>query len=208
MQIIRKYFPDLTPLQYQQLHQLYPLYTSWNQKINVISRKDIVNLYTHHVLHSLAIAKFIHFPPESTVLDVGTGGGFPGIPLAILFPDTHFILLDSIRKKIKVAADVAKETGLQNVVTVCSRMEEYHVRHHFIVSRAVAPFPVFCKYSLKNLLAGETGIIYLKGGKLDEELGAYTGKVQIISISEYFEEDWFNTKKIIFLVCDQIPNQQ
>jgi 16S rRNA (guanine527-N7)-methyltransferase len=199
MQIIRKYFPGLSPVQYRQIEGLFPLYSLWNEKINVISRKDIENLYTNHVLHSLAIAKFISFPDGSTILDVGTGGGFPGIPLAIMFPNNRFTLLDSIRKKIMVVDKIAAETGLQNVQTVCTRMEEYHIRHHFIVSRAVAPFPVFCRYSLKNLLPGETGIIYLKGGKLDEELGDYTGKVKVINVSNYFEEPWFSTKKIIFL---------
>jgi len=199
MQIIRKYFPELSPSQYLQLEQLNLLYTSWNRKINVISRKDIDNLYTHHVLHSLAIAKFITFPEGSTVLDAGTGGGFPGIPLAILFPRCHFTLLDSIRKKIRVTSAIATETGLKNVQTICTRMEKYPVKHHFIVSRAVAPFPDFCRYSLKNLLPGKTGIIYLKGGDLDEELGDYGARVKIICISDYFEETWFSTKKIIFL---------
>jgi 16S rRNA (guanine527-N7)-methyltransferase len=198
MEIIRKYFPGLPESRYQQLEQLFPLYSYWNQRINVISRKDIANLFTHHVLHALAIAKFISFPPGSTILDAGTGGGFPGIPLAILFPESTFTLLDSVRKKIKVVDDISVKTGLMNVHTVCTRMEDYRGRHHFIVSRAVASFPVFCRYASKNLLPGDTGIIYLKGGDLEKEMGAYAGKVRIIPVSAYFEEAYFSSKKIIF----------
>jgi 16S rRNA (guanine527-N7)-methyltransferase len=198
MQIIEKYFPHLSDIQYQQLERLYPLYEYWNQRINVISRKDMINLYTHHILHSLSIAKFLTFPPGSTILDAGTGGGFPGIPLAIIFPGCRFTLLDSIRKKIKVVDDVSARIELKNVQTICTRMEEYYTGHHFIVSRAVAPFPVFLKYSVKNLLPDATGIIYLKGGNLEEELGNFSGSISIIRVSDYFEEPWFSTKNIIF----------
>ncbi len=203
-EIIRKYFPDLTGKQLSMFSKLGEVYKLWNDRINVISRKDFENFYTHHVLHSLSIAKICRFGEKSSVIDVGTGGGFPGIPLAIMFPDVNFFLLDSIAKKIKVVSNVAEEIGLENVSPLRKRIEEEKGRYNFIVSRAVMPFPELVKLTGKNIIrgsAGETGngIICLKGGDLSAELIQFRDKVIIHDISAFFSEPWFASKKIVCL---------
>ena len=203
LELILKYFPDLTPLQVEQFTKLYDLYIDWNSKINVISRKDIEELYSRHVLHSLGIAKVIQFQPGATILDVGTGGGFPGIPLAILFPETQFYLIDIIAKKIKVVQEVAKGLGLKNVKAEQKRAELVKEEFDFIVSRAVTNMPDFVKWikdktkknsnhELKN------GILYLKGGDLTEELRAFPKATQY-NLSDFFTEEFFETKKVVHL---------
>jgi len=203
MELITKYFPNLTPLQQLQFGQLQALYADWNTKINVVSRKDIEQLYLRHVLHSLGIAKLILFKPASHVLDVGTGGGFPGIPLAILFPETQFTLVDSIGKKINVVNEVVSGLKLQNVVTHHSRVEEINGQFDFIISRAVARMDAFTRWNKgkvkkqsKHYLAN--GILYLKGGDLTAELASFK-KAKIYDLQKYFEEDFFETKKIVYL---------
>ena len=209
MTIISDYF-HLTNHQAEQFAQLDALYRDWNSKINVISRKDIDNLYEHHVLHSLAIAKVLPFQPGTTVLDVGTGGGFPGIPLAILFPECRFTLIDSIGKKIRVATKVASALGLTNVVCKQERAEEEKQKFDFVVSRAVMPLPDLVKLVRKNISpkqrnAMPNGILVLKGGDLREELAPFNSKHStfnsplIIPCSAYFQGDWFATKQIIYL---------
>ena len=200
--IIGKYF-KLTDSQAEQFAQLDVLYRDWNSKINVISRKDIDNLYEHHVLHSLAIAKFLPFQPGTTILDVGTGGGFPGIPLAILFPECQFLLIDSIGKKIKVASEIAKALGLTNVVCKQERAEEEKQKFDFIVSRAVMPMPDLVKLVRKNISpthcnAIPNGLIVLKGGDLKEELRPFK-EAEIIPCTQWFKGEWFNTKQVIYL---------
>lgn len=203
METIEKYFPDLSEAQRQQFDALYPLYADWNTKINVISRKDIENLYLNHVLHSLSIAKLLSFQAGTRVMDVGTGGGFPGIPLAILFPETDFHLVDSIGKKIKVVNAVAEALQLKNVRTAHSRVEEIPEAFDFIVSRAVTDLPTFYQWVRKkvsrtsrNELAN--GILYLKGGDLTDELKALPVKAYYeYPISCWFSEDFFKEKKII-----------
>ncbi|WP_372641296.1 16S rRNA (guanine(527)-N(7))-methyltransferase RsmG [Ancylomarina sp.] len=204
MELILKYFKDLSEEQKNQLAQLKDLYTEWNDKINVISRKDIDSLYLHHVLHSLAIAKVIQFQPGSNVLDVGTGGGFPGIPLAILYPDTNFHLVDSIGKKIKVVKEVANALGLKNVTAEHARVQQIKTKYDFIVSRAVTAFPAFvnmvrknCKIENKNALPN--GIIYIKGGDFEEEIKQYGKKISLFNCTEFFAEDFFETKKVVHL---------
>lgn len=203
MQLIKQYFPDLTETQLQQFEQLETLYKDWNLKINVVSRKDIDELYLRHVLHSLGIAKVMSFNPNAKVLDVGTGGGFPGIPLAILFTETQFHLVDSIAKKLKVVNEVVEGLGLTNVKTSHDRVENIDDQFDFIVSRAVAVMPTFVhwvkgkiakqqKHELKN------GILYLKGGDLTEELETYK-TATIYNLSDYFKEDFFETKKVVHL---------
>jgi 16S rRNA (guanine527-N7)-methyltransferase len=199
-----RYFPDLTDIQRRKLKDLKSIYDRWNSMINVISRKDMDQFYIHHVLHSMAIAKAIKFNKGTTILDVGTGGGFPGIPLAILFPDSEFTLLDSIGKKIKVVTAVRDELGLDNVFPVNKRAEEEKGRFHFIVSRAVTNFPYFVKIVRKNIHTSsnnefQNGIFYLKGGDLSEELALFANKVKIWEISSFFEESFFETKKIVYL---------
>ncbi len=202
MKTIQKYF-DLTPEQTKQFAQLEDLYKDWNSKINVISRKNIDELYINHVLHSLGIAKVIDFLPDATILDVGTGGGFPGIPLAILFPETQFHLVDSIGKKLKVVDAVAAELGLQNIKTTHDRVENIKEKYDFIVSRAVTKMPDFVKW-IKGKVKKESkhmlknGILYLKGGDLTQELSKYK-TVQIFDLSDYFDEDFFETKKVVYL---------
>ena len=201
--IIYKYFPDLTDLQKQQIEKLQHLYQDWNVKINVVSRKDIDELYLRHVLHSLAIAKFQKFNPGAEVLDVGTGGGFPGIPLAILFPETHFTLVDAIGKKIKVVQEVVAGLEIENVTAVNSRVEEIKGQFDFIVSRAVAAMPTFThwvkgKIKKKSEHERKNGILYLKGGDLEEELKEYR-TVEVYDLSAIFEEEFFETKKLVYL---------
>jgi 16S rRNA (guanine527-N7)-methyltransferase len=201
---VAPYFPEFTAHQFDQLAKLGPLYRDWNEKINVISRKDIDQLYLHHVLHSLAIAKFIRFKPGTRILDAGTGGGFPGIPLAIAFPEAEFTLADSIGKKITVVNAVASETGLQNVRTFNGRVENITGTFDFVVSRAVTSLPEFVgwirgKISRENRNALPNGIIYLKGGDLESELRPFAGKARTTDISSFFGEEFFETKKIIFV---------
>ena len=201
MEVIRKYFPQLTEQQTSQLTRLEPLYHGWNEKINVVSRKDIDQLYLRHVLHSLAIAKYIQFRPGAAILDVGTGGGFPGIPLAILFPQSRFVLVDSIGKKIKVVNAVAEDLGLKNCIGIHSRAEQIKEKFDFVVSRAVTTLPQFVSWVRKSINqqsghALPNGILYLKGGDLSEEL-KLPYHTELINISEYFEEEFFETKKIV-----------
>ncbi|MEP3207720.1 MAG: 16S rRNA (guanine(527)-N(7))-methyltransferase RsmG [Maribacter sp.] len=203
IEIVLKYFPDLTEEQKEQFTQLENLYQDWNQKINVVSRKDIDELYLRHVLHSLGIAKIQQFLPGSKVLDVGTGGGFPGIPLAILFPETHFTLVDSIGKKIKVVEEVVAGLGITNVSPINSRVEEIKGQFDFIVSRAVAAMPTFThwvkgKIKKEALHERRNGILYLKGGDLSDELRNYR-TAEIFDLTEYFKEEFFDTKKIVYL---------
>jgi len=199
-----KYFPGLNSLQKEQLSLLSPVYNEWNNRINVISRKDMDNFYLHHVLHSLAIAKVIRFIPGTCILDVGTGGGFPGIPLAILFPDSHFTLLDSIEKKIRVVTEVASTLELKNVKPLRKRAEEEKGKYDFVVSRAVSEFVKFVTLTGKNISAKSSnslrnGILYLKGGDLTDELAPFRNSVKIWEIKDYFSESFFETKKIIYL---------
>lgn len=203
MTIISDYF-KLTDRQAEQFAQLDALYRDWNSKINVISRKDIDNLYEHHVLHSLAIAKWIPFQPDTTILDVGTGGGFPGIPLAIMFPQCQFVLVDSIGKKIKVASEVAKALGLTNVVCKQERVEEEKEKFDFVVSRAVMPLPDLVKLVRKNISnkhrnAIPNGLIVLKGGDLQAEVAPYIKTAEIAPCSKWFKGEWFETKQLIYL---------
>ena len=203
MDIIRKYFKNLSATQTQQFEKLQELYEDWNLKINVVSRKDIDELYLRHVLHSLAIAKVVQFKPGARVLDVGTGGGFPGIPLAILFPETQFHLVDSIGKKIKVVDEVVAGLALENVKTTNGRAEELKDTYDFIVSRAVAQMETFVRWtrgriSKKQNHELKNGILYLKGGDLSEELKLYTSAT-IYDLPNYFEEDFYETKKVVHL---------
>ena len=203
MDIILKYFPDLSETQIDQFSKLQELYKDWNLKINVVSRKDIDELYLRHVLHSLAIAKVMEFKPNTKVMDVGTGGGFPGVPLAILFPETQFHLVDSIGKKIKVVNEVVEGLGLENVKTTNGRAEEVKDTYDFIVSRAVAQMETFHRWVRKSVHkkqnhALKNGILYLKGGDLTEELAAFP-KATIYNLPDFFEEDFFETKKVVHL---------
>ncbi len=200
---IREYF-SLTPLQVQQFVALGALYREWNAKINVISRKDIDNLYPHHIIHSLAIAKVLHFQPGTTLLDVGTGGGFPGIPLAILFPECQFTLIDSIGKKIKVANEIAKAIGLSNVTCIQERAEMERGKFDFIISRAVMPLGDLVKLIRKNVSinhhnAMPNGLMVLKGGNLDGETQPYRKYVEITDISKLFAGDWYKEKSVVYL---------
>lgn len=204
MEIILKYFPNLTEEQHRQFAALYDLYIDWNAKINVISRKDIENLYEHHALHSLAIAKVIDFKPGTSVMDLGTGGGFPGIPLAILFPDTKFHLVDSIGKKVRVATEVANAIGLTNVTFRHARAQEEKQLFDFVVSRAVMPLSdlidiIKKNISKKQINALPNGLICLKGGELQHETLPFKNKTVINSISDYFEEEFFETKKVVYV---------
>ena len=198
--IISEYF-KLTERQAEQFAQLDALYRDWNSKINVISRKDIDNLYEHHVLHSLAIAKLLPFQPGTTIMDVGTGGGFPGIPLAILFPECQFLLIDSIGKKIKVATEVAKALGLTNVVCKQERVEEEKQKFDFVVSRAVMPLPDLVKLVQKNISnkhrnAVPNGLVVLKGGDLQ---APYIKTAEVTPCSQWFKGEWFENKQVIYL---------
>lgn len=201
--IIEKYFKELNDLQRVQFSQLQELYDLWNSRINVISRKDMDRFYERHVLHSLGIAKVMAFKPGTQVLDVGTGGGFPGIPLAILFPETEFLLVDSIGKKIKVVEEVAAALKLKNVNAMQKRAEEVDRRFHFVVSRAVTEFPVFYGWIKHKFLSDNfndlpNGILYLKGGNLQEEFGKYYDKARFYALKDFFEEEFFETKKVVY----------
>lgn len=204
MEEILKYFPELSEMQQKQFRQLDALYREWNAKINVISRKDIDNLYLHHVLHSLAIARVIRFRPGTRVLDFGTGGGFPGIPLAIMFPDVTFKLIDGTGKKIKVATEVANAIGMTNVTAVHRRGEEEKDKFDFIVSRAVMPLNDLMKIVRKNVSktnrnAMVNGVIVLKGGDISEETKPFGSKAEVDEISAWFDEEWFQQKYVIYV---------
>lgn len=202
MDLILKYFPDLSAEQRQQFADLYPLYTDWNAKINVISRKDIENLYEHHVLHSLGIAQVIRFRPGTQVMDLGTGGGFPGIPLAILFPEVKFHLVDSIGKKVRVATEVANSIGLKNVTFCHERAEDEKRLFDFVVSRAVMPLADLLKIIRKNISTKQqnalpNGLICLKGGELEHEAMPFKHRTTMWSLKDSFEEEYFETKKVV-----------
>lgn len=204
MNEILKYFPHITEEQRLQFEMLKPLYSEWNSKINVISRKDIDNIYLHHVLHSLAIAKDIRFTDESHILDFGTGGGFPGIPLAIMFPNCNFKLIDRTGKKIKVVNEVAGALNLKNVETAQIPGEEEKGKYDFVVSRAVMPLPDLIKIIKKNISAKQknaipNGLICLKGGNIDSEIHNYRHIVQLTDISKIFNDDWFKNKYVIYV---------
>jgi len=204
MELILKYFPDLTEEQKRQFAALYDLYTDWNSKINVISRKDIENLYEHHVLHSLGIAKVIRFKPGTKVMDLGTGGGFPGIPLAILFPEVQFHLVDSIGKKVRVATEIAGSIGLKNVTTRHARAEEEKQLFDFVVSRAVMPLTDLQKIIRKNISPKQqnalpNGLICLKGGELERETMPVKNKTTMWNLKEFFGEEFFETKKVVYV---------
>ena len=201
-EIILKYFPNLTDQQKSQFQQLETLYKDWNEKINVISRKDIDEFYERHVLHSLGIAKIMEFADGTKVLDIGTGGGFPGIPLAILFPNVEFTLVDSIGKKITVVNAVAESLGLKNVKAYHERAEKIKDKFHFVVSRAVTQMPVFLswlkgKFEKEQFNPKHNGVLYLKGGDLGEELAGI--KCEIYHLKDQFEEEFFDTKKVVYL---------
>ena len=204
MEKIERYFKELTDTQREQLAKLDALYREWNAKINVVSRKDIDNLYEHHVLHSLAIAKAYGFQPGTEILDFGTGGGFPGIPLAIMLPQCRFRLIDGTGKKIRVAQEVIKATGLTNCEAVHLRGEEERGHYDFVVSRAVMPLPDMLKIVRKNIAKEQrnamvNGVICLKGGNLDEELHSYRRTAEVQEISTWFEEEWFKEKYVIYV---------
>ena len=204
MESILKYFPNITEKQKEQFAALYDLYYDWNSKINVISRKDIENLYEHHVLHSLAIAKYITFKPGTTIMDMGCGGGFPGIPLAIMFPEVDFHLVDSIGKKVRVAGEIAQSIGLTNVRTSHSRAEEIKDKYSFVVSRAVMQLPELVKICRKNISkehinALPNGIICLKGGDMTAETEPFKSCREIINVSNYFQEEYFKDKKVVYV---------
>ena len=204
MDIIKKYFPNLTPEQQQQFSTMLRLYPEWNEKINVISRKDIENLEVNHILHSMALARFVQFVPGTTVMDLGTGGGFPGLPLAALFPQARFHLVDRVGKKLKVAQDIATQAGLSNVTFQHGVVLEVKGQFHFVVSRAVMPLPDMVKLvrrfiSKDNINSIPNGLLCLKGGSLEHELQPFKRDVLIDDIGSYFKEDFFKTKKIVYL---------
>lgn len=204
MDTLKKYFPNLTEQQIEQFSRLKELYEEWNSQINVISRKDTENFYERHVLHSLAIAKIMEFTDGSEIMDIGTGGGFPGIPLAILFPECHFTLVDSIGKKVKVANEVANSLKLKNVTTIHERAEKIPQKFDFIVSRAVTAMPDFVKWTKnkfkpKNNNPLANGILYLKGGDLKEEMKTVNKFYKFYDIPEFFSEEFFETKKVVYV---------
>lgn len=207
--LIEKYFPALSQEQMSGFEELIPLYTYWNERINVISRKDIENLEIHHILHSLAIARFISFKPGAQILDVGTGGGFPGIPLAIMFPETQFHLVDSIGKKIKVVNEICQVLQLKNVSSAHSRAEDIKEKYDFVVSRAVTTLPQISswikgKFKPLNNHAIPNGMIYLKGGDIEEEIKELKHfNHQIVPITDYFSETFFETKKVVYLAMNK-----
>jgi 16S rRNA (guanine527-N7)-methyltransferase len=201
---ILKYFPSLSSEQASKLEALEQIYRRWNSMINVISRKDMDNFMIHHVLHSLSVSRIVSFTPGTRILDVGTGGGFPGIPLAVIFPESEFTLLDSIGKKIKVVTEVASELKLVNVRPLRGRAEDEHGKYSFVISRAVTGFPAFVGMTLKNIDNREindlkNGVIYLKGGDLSEESGIYGERLKVWEIRDFFNEPYFETKKILHL---------
>ena len=207
MELILKYFPNLSEQQKTQFAALYDLYTDWNSKINVISRKDIANLYEYHVLHSLGIAKVINFTPDTQIMDLGTGGGFPGIPLAILFPEVQFHLVDSIGKKVKVATEVANAIGLKNVTFRHCRAEEEKRKFDFVVSRAVMPLGDLIKIIRKNIRQEQhnvlpNGLICLKGGELEQETMPVKHKTMLYDLKDEFTEDFFKTKKVVYVTIN------
>lgn len=202
---LKKYFPNLSPLQISQFEKMAELYPEWNEKINVISRKDINNVVVNHILHSLAIAKFIKFTPGSHILDFGCGGGLPGLPLAILFPEVHFHLIDRVGKKIKVASEIASELGLSNVTFQHGDAGECHDKFDFVVSRAVMPQNDLVRLSRRNVSTTQrnalpNGVIALKGGDLSEELRLLSNRTETVDINNYFSEPFFDTKKIVYTV--------
>lgn len=202
VELIQKYFPSLTEKQIEQFTKLDELYKEWNEKINVISRKDMDSLYEKHILHSMGIAKVMAFSDRTKVLDIGTGGGFPGIPLAILFPEVHFTLVDSIGKKITVVKEVSEGIGLKNITAIHSRAEDIKGQFHFVVSRAVTQMPVFLrwlrgKFDKEQFNPKHNGVLYLKGGDLAEELAGL--KSEIFNLKDYFEGEFFETKKVVYL---------
>ena len=202
LELILQYFPNITSEQKKQFAELEVLYKDWNEKINVISRKDMDFLYEKHILHSLGIAKIMEFAPSTKILDVGTGGGFPGIPLAILFPEAHFTLIDSIGKKITVVNAVAEEIGLKNVKAIHGRAEKLKEKFHFVVSRAVTRMPEFLiwlkgKFEKQQLNTKHNGVLYLKGGDLGDELAGL--KCEVFALKDIFEEEFFETKKVVYL---------
>lgn len=204
MEEILKYFPNLTDLQRQQIKQLDELYRDWNEKINVVSRKDIDHLYLHHVLHSLAIAKYIQFRDTTEILDFGTGGGFPGIPLAILFPQCRFKLIDRTAKKIKVAQEVTQALGLENVTSQQLSGEEERGKYHFVVSRAVMPLPDLLKIVRKNISSHQqnslpNGVICLKGGDLQHEMRMFRKVADVTKVNNWFDENWFREKQVVYV---------
>lgn len=204
MEKILKYFPSLTDRQKEQFAALYNLYYDWNNKINVISRKDIENLYLHHVLHSLAIAKVIQFRPGTRVMDFGCGGGFPSIPLAIIFPDTQFHLIDSIGKKIRVATEIASSIGLANVRATHSRVQDIKEKYNFVVSRAVMQLPELIKICSKNIAKEQlnalpNGVICLKGGNIEGEIMPFKKYTETTDLSTFFDEDFFKDKKVVYV---------
>lgn len=204
IQILKKYFPELSEFQLSQFEKLPALYEEWNDKINVISRKDIENIWVHHILHSLAIAQFIKFKPGTEILDIGTGGGFPGIPLAIFFPESRFTLADSIGKKIKVVNEVAQAVGLQNIKAIHTRAEEIDQQFDFIVSRATAPLNDLVYWSkgkvkTKSNHIIKNGLIALKGGDINEEIKLHVKKITLKLLADSFEEHFFETKKLVYL---------
>lgn len=202
--LIQKYFPETEISKIEKLKMLREIYLEWNSKINVISRKDIDSIYLKHVLHSLSISKFVKFRPNTRILDVGTGGGFPGIPLAIMFPESNFHLVDSIGKKIKVVTEVANHLGLTNVLAEQERVENLKSKYHFVVSRAVTAMPdlmkwVENKFEKEHFNAIPNGFIFLKGGDLDSELGKHKNSAVVTELKNYFEEEFYETKKIVYL---------
>lgn len=199
-----KYFPELTPGQRNVFEGLYDAFQYWNSRINLISRKDFQNFYLHHVLHSLAIARVVRFAPGTMVLDAGTGGGFPGLPLAIFFPEVRFMLVDSIGKKLKVIDSIISDFQLSNVQTLHARIEKYHEPYDFVVSRAVTQFPRFVSWVRSNIRSGgqqdmRNGILYLKGGNINQEIQPFRDRLRIFHIEELFDESFFREKKILYL---------
>jgi 16S rRNA (guanine527-N7)-methyltransferase len=201
MELVLQYFPDLSDKQIEVFSEMKSIFLDWNAKINLISRKDEDAFYTHHVLHSLSIAKLIQFPPDARVIDIGSGGGLPAMPLAVLFPDVKFTALDSIGKKTRAAEEIANELGIENLRFVNARAEKHREAYHYVIARAVAAFPKFfaqTRHLLKKAPGmPNQGIYYLKGGDLSAELSAFPNAVQY-RISEWFDQDFFDTKKIVF----------